>query len=465
MYKRVLVFSDLHLAAPGPLNNFHSGAELAACLRSTCDRDTLLVLNGDIFDFLQVDREPRRLVLSEAPRLIEEMLSQLASSSWGQEVLSALGEHVRAGGSCILLPGNHDPELAHPAAAPALSKALELSARDAERFQLYTDLQPLSLSLGRWQVVIGHGHRSDGFNNIDVSHVRAAALATEAALEFPPGSSLVLETLNALKREHDPATGAPRYAFVDLLKPELPLMLLLPLWVAPRLTAAHLPVSVRHGVRGFIRRVLHRLEDGHYLGDTPPEQPPRHWGEELADQFVSVLTPAERQGDLALMRIRLENWFEGRESAGPGMLSGGPIDRLFGHLIYLMTRDFFDPCQLGGIDSRIVQTLLPEGSGPRIVISGHTHAARCHALPGERLYLNTGTWTDLMQFPTSQEDVDLARWRELFLHNKVARLQRLTYAEVTSDGGALRWWRPEPSHSSGMCQRCRDHLMLTGSLP
>lgn len=448
MTERLLIFSDLHLAPSGPLNNFHAGMELVACLRTNCHSNTLLVFNGDTFDFLQADERRPQLVLADAPRLVEEMLSKLAATSWGKEVLEVLGGHVRSGGSFILIPGNHDPEMAHPAAVPALRKALGLEEKDYERLSIYTDSVPLSRTIGRWQVLIGHGHRGDGWNNIDASQVRQAVIEGRNVLDFPPGSHLVLKTLNDFKGVHDETTGAQKYAFIDLLKPETPLMLALLLWVAPVPTTQHLPRTVVNGLNQLIRKIMHRLHDGQYLGPGTSGGS-EEWLDEFADQFVSVLTPSERKGDPAVISMRLKNWFEERGTTRPGMLSGNTAGNWFGRMVREQTRHFFDTGYLEKIDQRIVQTLLSEGVESRIVIAGHTHAARSHSLPGERLYLNTGTWTDLMQFPTNIEDEDLWTWRRLLLNNQVPRLKRLTYAEVTPEGGALRWWCPDPASGLG----------------
>lgn len=445
---RLLVFSDLHMAPPGPLNNFHAGLKLADCLSAQCRPDTLLVLNGDIFDFLQVEQHPRRLAPADLPPLIQGLLAQVAETPWGREVFEALREHIIAGGRCLYLPGNHDPEMAHPVAEELLRRTLRLYPDD-ERLSIHARSEPLSVTVGRWQVLIGHGHRGDGWNNVDVEQVRRAAAEGVDSPSLPPGSLLVLDTLNTLKRERDPLTGAP-FSFIDLLKPESLTMLALLLWVAPRVTIRHLPGFTGNQAQALIRKIRHRLEDGRYLGPSSPKSPGRSSDmlDSLADGLVDTLSESEREGDLELLEMELENFLEGRGSTSAGMLSArGRGYDWFGRFVHERTRRFFDLSHQDEVDQAIARAHLPEGSGPRIVICGHTHAARFRPLPGERLYLNTGTWTDLMHFSELFNLEDFQASRARFLRDEVPRLQRLCYAEVTHEGGKLEWFEPDPLRS------------------
>ncbi len=74
-----------------------------------------------------------------------------------------------------------------------------------------------------------------------------------------------------------------------------------------------------------------------------------------------------------------------------------------------------------------------------MVIAGHTHAAR-EIRDGDRLYLNTGTWSDLMRMPRLEDRVAVEHFAGELAAGRVPRVRRPTYAEVTEDGPKLLAW-------------------------
>ncbi len=85
---------------------------------------------------------------------------------------------------------------------------------------------------------------------------------------------------------------------------------------------------------------------------------------------------------------------------------------------------------------------LPEGSGPRVVVCGHTHAAREIDLGDGRVYLNCGTWMDLMKLPALGDDAAVKVFIDSIEAGDVPRVRMRTYVEVTEAGAALRDWAP-----------------------
>ena len=108
--------------------------------------------------------------------------------------------------------------------------------------------------------------------------------------------------------------------------------------------------------------------------------------------------------------------------------------------------DFFDLQSVSRHDRRIMDEHLAGAAGPQVVVSGHTHAAREVRLSDSRVFLNTGTWADLMRFPTTiEDDSALMSWFADLKRGAAPRLRRLTFAEITPETAALGFWQPAAS--------------------
>ena len=93
---------------------------------------------------------------------------------------------------------------------------------------VHTADAPWTTVVGGLPVRVGHGHRvADPWNDIDPEAVLRAVETGDARVALPPGSRLVLELLNPLKLAVHRSTGAQRFPFLDLLKPELATVTLL----------------------------------------------------------------------------------------------------------------------------------------------------------------------------------------------------------------------------------------------
>ena len=60
-----------------------------------------------------------------------------------------------------------------------------------------------------------------------------------------------------------------------------------------------------------------------------------------------------------------------------------------------------------------------------------------------RVYLNTGTWMDLMKLPPLGDDAAAEAWIDQLEAGDVERVRRRTYAEVTEEGARLETWPAE----------------------
>jgi hypothetical protein len=301
--------------------------------------------------------------------------------------------------------------------------------------------------IGGTPVRVGHGHRVDPWNDIDPEVVRRAVETGRSDLGLPPGSRLVLELLNPLKRAVHRETGEPRFTFLDMLKPERATVGLLLPYLDWDLSRSKLGLFGTLAARRYLRRLERALRRGKVLGpgDEVPAEGLEEW---LADAIAEELGEAVRRAPERTLR-EMELWLRGEEGAGPGTLAphGGMLRSMARGYLQRVAGDgsFFDPGALGGEDRAIMADQLPEGSGPRIAIYGHTHAARFHDLGDGRVYVNTGTWIDLMRLPELGDEAAVKAWIDDLEAGKVERVtDRRTYAEVTDAGARLGWWGNAP---------------------
>lgn len=437
MTDRVIVVSDLHLAVPGPLNNFHAGERLASFVAEMARPEVTLLFAGDAFDFLQIEGRSETMDGATMPALIATTLDAVAATSWGRSLFDALGALLSCGGRFVVVPGNHDPELVHPAFATQLLSHAGV-ATDHAGLSVHAD-GPWRTRVGIREVIVGHGHRHDPWNDIDPAVVQAALGRCPSRL--PPGSRLVTEVLNPFKDARD-AFGLARFPFVDLLKPELPAVPLLLLYLDRALAMKHLPRALGLSAEKLARALAKALTGGGTL--APATSSGEH---EPADQIADALAPtytAMQRSNAGRAATELEEWLLGAEESAivhGTLASHSGMRRRMLRAFLAAASDggrFFDRAHRSEDCVMIAREHLPVEAPPRVVIAGHTHAAREVWLTAEHVYLNTGTWTDLMAFPSVVDDAALKTWIDALEARNVPRVRHLTYAEVTPGGAALR---------------------------
>jgi len=466
---RIVVLSDLHLAPPGRLATFHATGELADMLARELRDGTTLVLAGDTFDLLQVEQHPGVIDLLGAASRVRTCLDGFASTTGGRAVLNALRTALQNGTRCVVIPGNHDPETRHPEVELVLRQALGLDSDDP-RLTVHRRGVPWNHRVGDWDVLVGHGNRRDPFNDIDVDEIRSAIDGGAESYPLPPGSRLVVDGLNAYKLAHS-ATDPRHFHFIDAFKPEVPAVPLLMLYLDPELACSKvLPTLGMEGSRALVRALRGRLRKG---GTLRAHTEGNGASGAVTDCLAGALTDSERLAPDATVRAledALENVRRDRTPAASGMLAhgnaGGGFRPLLRAAVYALSSDgaHFRTDEVGaGVDAPIISEHLPPGCPRRVVVAGHTHAAREIHVDGdsERVYLNTGTWSDLLRLPTDLPaltpelladsgaiealDVRLEGWINDVVAGRIAPLRRLSFAEVGEDGPRLRWWRPDPA--------------------
>jgi UDP-2,3-diacylglucosamine pyrophosphatase LpxH len=387
MKKALFVISDLHLGgAPASdskpsfqMCSLSGRARLAefigyaASQRST-DRDVTLVLAGDIVDFLAEEEfEPFTIRDAVAGQKLERIMQRT------DEVWQALHLFAASGSNLVLLLGNHDIELSLPSPRRRLLERL-----GSGRIEFIYDNQ----AFVEGPVLVEHGNRYDSWNVIShdaLREVRSALSRGEdpPPFESPAGSLMVVNIMNAIKA---------RFPFVDLLKPEdaglLPLLAVLD------------PSSVKEATKaiGLWRKQsqVEFDEDGTPV-DLANIATVTRQDEELIELAMKLY--GEDQGNIGFTD-EARNFYDIWQLAH----SRNDKDAQLGKLYVALRARAQSTWQTLDVNGEAEQYLNPARAaaqrGFKVVVFGHTHLVKRVPLNGEAsIYLNSGTWADLMQVP------------------------------------------------------------------
>lgn len=395
---------------------------------SDAKQESHLVIAGDIVDFLA---ELPFEAFTADPGVACEKLARIFDTTtviW--DALNRFSVH-RAGVLTLML-GNHDIELSLPGVRQMLFDRVQ-----GNRVRFIYDNEAFTLG----PLLIEHGNRFDAWNAVPHGALRRVRSQLSRKLpvapDFPalPGSRMVIDVINPLKRA---------YPFIDLLKPE---------------TAVALPIAAALGS-------IHLQQVWSAFGKFRASQAV-DYNEESGEPFAQNYVGAKRSSDEQL-------WIEAQEIARGGneqrvgamrdLLGRGAaivtdkmraarIDAVFAAFRKLadlrrLHREAFD---VGSeLDTYLKPARHSAEAGFKVILYGHTHLPKRVplALPGgaSALYLNTGTWADVMCVPEGIWDADEAGGKALFRRfaadlgaNSLAKWRRSipTYARIVIDGAAL----------------------------
>lgn len=441
------VMSDLHLAPPGDLLAFRAHEPLVALLDfiAAGSGAQQVVLNGDVFDFLQLPGYSA-FSLPLAPARLAAILDALAAEPPTRNIVAALQRLTAAGHGLHCLPGNHDPEL-NLAPVQALLR---------ERLGASQALEPgcgvWRMQAGGRQVIGRHGHDSDPFNRIASAQVLAAQRNGDETVALPPGSKLVLDVINPYRRAQE-ADGQPRFPFIDLLPSEMAVVLAL-LYLDPQLAMRRLNAVLGAGSRVLARLVEQRLAprqsllgNGGGAADTTPL-------DGVAAALVDGMDDTERAAPL-IMATDLRTYLDHTPSARDGLLAGGQ-----GRIRRMVLRAFCRALAAGhsavlpSEPDELAKQVLGTWGRNGIVLTGHTHAAK-HIVHENGVYLNTGTWQDRLQVPTTLDETSVADWLGRLQRDELPRWRGCPVAHIDADGARLLHWNGTlapwaPSVNTGM---------------
>jgi len=454
-----IVISDIHIGGDTSLDIFRSQTQLADFLKSLNQGPLTLIINGDFIDFLAVEpfgsfsrdaAKKKILKIVEAPPNVDVWKAFRA--------FLAASEHQN---HIDILLGNHDVELVFEEVQTAL-KVVMAEPEDRDRIRFLTDrLSYPRLVVGGVHFHVEHGFQYDPFNWYDHNKlIQATQFGQDGSkFELPVGSDIVYIVLNKL---------TPQHPYMPLLKPEAAAFWMLAA-LAPREIFKHGGRALVIG-SGTVKAVLKRFLRGVQLGSGPDP--------------IKGLTPVQLQlaemldEDLTDDTVEdLEEFLDlgtGDEKPSTGItFASSPVLR--GKLFFVRRalkslkykRDsFFDPTKRDEFNSAL-DSILEQGA--KVAIFGHSHAQKMLFLLKEEqdwsadplllkapslVYLNTGTWANLLDFDLAvlSNDEAAQAWLDDLEAGRVEATLIYTYArleELSSGQGArvsLEQWRDGEPH-------------------
>lgn len=433
MMRSLFVISDLHLGGDigFQMCSPHGQSRLAEFIRYIAAQksdvqDVHLVLNGDVVDFL-AEKEFSSFTNDDAGARAK--LEKIIKST--HEVWDRLHDLVVTGARLTLMLGNHDTELSLPGARQFLMETI-----GGGHVEFIYDNQ----ALVEGSVLIEHGNRYDKWNVIShdvLRSIRSAMSRGETPAKYlgPPGSQLVQDVMNPIKE---------KYPFVDLLKPEnsgvLPILAVLEpsaMKNIPKLAAlAAKSTEARFDDNGI------PIDQQNIAATT--------YGFQAKDEGLELALSLAGMGDqqnISATSGEAKGFLERLKNAASEVAREKQLDMLLQALRYFANtaRQAFNVGVEG--NEYLSPAKVAAARGYKVIIYGHTHLAKRISLPETKsVYLNTGTWADLMKVPDAIFGSDEALSKKQLVeflddieHNRLDawRCQVPTFARVDFDNGAL----------------------------
>ena len=432
-----VIISDLHIGKNDEFDIF-AGPQKSELFESFLEdarvqeRPVELVINGDFIDFLQL--RPWN-DLSRAAALAK--MKEIASAS--SHIFKCLGEFLKdSPHKLMILPGNHDVELAYPEVGEVLRRAILQHAPGAEsRYESFDTRKRATYAplVNGVQVHIEHGNVGDPWNSLDYRALFGDAEIKTEDFDYPPGTKFVYETMNGLK-EH--------LRFVDLLKPEVPAVPLLLLALKPTVTALQIPGFVKQSVASLWNGVVSHLRiklAGAPLGEGTED------GTVVEDALAATLADTLPEGFITPDDLQYYLEHDEGESAETAAVLGPISDFIKFHVTSTALAGlsrfrkaqeqdeaaFYEKNYPGRKDVKGGRTRLR--GEVKVVVFGHTHEALKTEF-GEGLYVNSGTWANLIRMPADKKAVMLA-WLKGIAANTFEKTSYPTYVKIEPDAGGV----------------------------
>jgi UDP-2,3-diacylglucosamine pyrophosphatase LpxH len=402
-FDQLSVISDLHIGGEEGFQIFGQSALLAAFvdhLRQDSPKNSALVINGDVVDFLA---EPSAKPFD--PYTATAKLDRIVADKQFKPVWESLQRYVKVRHLAVTL-GNHDLELALPWVKAHFIDLLT-GGDDSLRSHvtLSFDGAGFACTVGSSNVLCVHGNEVDTWNVTDYETLRRIGsdiMQGRTVSDWTPnaGAKLVIEVMNDIKRRE--------HAFVDLLKPEqegaVRLLLVLKPDQRGRLRAVS-EVAARRVWDGMRRTVgwLSVDDDEDQVVTVDPlarlvgRVESRIDAEKLLDRAESLFRDANAVDLVYGQQSQQLGWWDALAAA---MTRREPHEIAFEAIKEIASAATFDVGQVDGDFERIDELVGPEYD---VVIAGHTHLARAlDRSRGRGRYFNSGTWASLIRLTPAQ---------------------------------------------------------------
>jgi UDP-2,3-diacylglucosamine pyrophosphatase LpxH len=441
-----VVISDLHLGknddfdifkAAGKEEAFEAFLDHCANLVPAVE----LVINGDFVDFLQL--RPWDVYVQTSPKAIRQqaLIKAKEIAAGNARVFQALGKFLsRAKNRITILLGNHDVELAYDEVWAEIRDAIVGSSTVADRLRILNRQTQYNPAVGGVKVHIEHGNTGDPWNEIHYRELFEDA-ETNSGFEFPAGTNFVYQVMNNFKES---------FRFVDLLKPEVPAVPLLLARLQPTKAATLLPDAARNFLgaikAGFTGRVQKAVGGGSFGTTASGLATKDYLYEEMATDYVEEAKAIKATYGATgrfeqLDATHLEDFLGQKEFQAPGSPLGasfGPRwDKVKASFMNAILKRLGRPTRLEDeafyqIDhsGRDVDAAKERLKGDiRIVLFGHTHGALKTEFVNQGVYINSGTWANLIELPT--DSAQFPSWLQRIADNTFKRTSFPTYITLT----------------------------------
>ncbi|HEU4712093.1 MAG TPA: metallophosphoesterase [Pyrinomonadaceae bacterium] len=416
----LIVLSDIHLAADSDTGSFQADRDLADCLRwiLTETRDSVIVIAGDFLDLVDATNCISGCVSGRYTCYTKQIVDHHPEVFDAVKSLAQSSRH-----HLVILGGEHDSELLFPDVRETLERRLGIGLfQPAVRWLVQQEA--LRMQVGNAVVIVEHGNVLDPWNRIDYNSLHldlslhSRNLIAPNAHQPPLGRRLITKVINALHSD---------YKWTKWLKPANELVLPL-LW---SVSGGRQKKELRQLAEDYLSIKTFALNKNHSSDPTT-----LYYGEKETEQVSK---------DRAF-----EEWIDAIYSPPQEKDNLSP---LYGKLLettrLISGRDTF--LDVEQPDSSVKYLKPVFDSGADVVIHGHTHAAKALSV-GKGIYMNTGTWSQILPVPKSFESDGV--WMQFLEHlrtNELNSFLRPTFAYVqhqpdkaTTTATLFEWRESQP---------------------